>query len=170
VPDAPAKSGGLAALGRKVGPFPVWVYAAFAVAGWYWWTHYGPGAKTAAQPAGAAAADDSIGSNEITTALYADNSAWATAAINYLAGIGVPRKQATIEIDNYLRGLPNTAQGRGDVQLALNSVGPPPVNAPAPPAPGKPKPAPRPVLRDKPHPAPDKPVPLPRAARRSVAA
>jgi len=42
-------------LTRKIGPLPVWAYAAIAVGAYYWYTHYGPGASkkaAAAQPAG----------------------------------------------------------------------------------------------------------------------
>lgn len=39
---------------RKIGPLPAWGWGAVAVGAYYWYTHYGPGAKTAAQqqPAG----------------------------------------------------------------------------------------------------------------------
>ena len=40
---------------RKIGPLPAWGWGAVAVGVYYWYTHYGPGAKTAAaaqQPAG----------------------------------------------------------------------------------------------------------------------
>lgn len=33
-------------LTRKLGPLPVWAYAAIAVGGYYWYTHYGPGASS----------------------------------------------------------------------------------------------------------------------------
>ena len=51
---APASSAGgggssFGFLTRKLGPFPVWVYAALAVGGYYWWTHYGPGASSQSQ-------------------------------------------------------------------------------------------------------------------------
>lgn len=43
-------------LTRKVGPLPVWGWAAIAVGGYYWYTHYGPGASKAAAAAAAPAA------------------------------------------------------------------------------------------------------------------
>jgi hypothetical protein len=38
-------------LGRKVGPFPVIVWGALAFGAYWWYTHYGPGAKTTATTA-----------------------------------------------------------------------------------------------------------------------
>ena len=147
--DAPANTKGAGYLTKKVGPLPVFMWALLAVGAYYWYTHYGPGKTAAAPAATGATAADTLGSNQITTTLYTDDSAWAAAAITYLAGdggqtsngIGIPLQQATVEIDNYLRGLPNTAQGQSDVQLAINSVGPPPVAAPTP---ATPAPAPAP--------------------------
>lgn len=143
--DTPAAGKkGLDFLTRKIGPAPVWVYALLAVGVYYWYTHYGPGASSAAAVPAASATPgttpttDSIGSNILATAPYSDDTAWASAAIGYLSGdggqtsngIGVPLNDATVAIDNYLQGLPNTAQQQAWVQLALNGIGPPPV-APA---------------------------------------
>jgi hypothetical protein len=47
--SAPAKASGgspFGFLGRKLGPLPVWAYALIAVGGYYWYTHYGPGASS----------------------------------------------------------------------------------------------------------------------------
>lgn len=47
-PPAPAKTGGKSSFGfltRKIGPLPVWAYGLIAVGGYYWYTHYGPGAQ-----------------------------------------------------------------------------------------------------------------------------
>lgn len=38
----PPKGKGLA---RKLGPFPIWLWLLIAVGVYYWYTHYGPGAK-----------------------------------------------------------------------------------------------------------------------------
>lgn len=47
--DEPGSSGKGPWFTRKIGPLPVWAYGLIAVGGWYWYTHYGPGAKSAAQ-------------------------------------------------------------------------------------------------------------------------
>ena len=52
--DAPAPTASKGAAGfltRKVGPFPVWLWAAAAVGIYYWYTHYGPGASSASSAA-----------------------------------------------------------------------------------------------------------------------
>lgn len=50
--DQPAtggqKGGSFGFLTKKLGPFPVWLWGVGAVGIYYWYTHYGPGAKTAA--------------------------------------------------------------------------------------------------------------------------
>lgn len=51
--DAPATSkSSFGFLGRKLGPVPIWLIGLVAVGGYYWYTHYGPGATpaTAATP------------------------------------------------------------------------------------------------------------------------
>lgn len=56
--DPPAPGGGKSQfgfLGRKIGPLPVWAWAAIAAGGYYWYTHFGPGSKRAAPTAAAAA-------------------------------------------------------------------------------------------------------------------
>lgn len=141
MPEAAPKQGA-GALGRKAGPFPIFVWALLAVAAYYAYTHYGPGKKA---PPAETADTTELGSNEITTARFQDNAQWASAAIDYLSGIGVPRGQATTEVDNYLRGLPNTAQGRQDVQQARNALGPPPVTPPEPPQGPEPYGGPKPI-------------------------
>lgn len=135
MPDTPAPAAaahkGIDSLGKKVGPFPIFVWGILGVGAYYLYTKYAGSTPSQNDVAGGTGVDgEDIGSNEIIEARYKDNADWAAQAINYLAGIGVPRGQATTEIHNYLRGLPNTAQGRADVQLALNALGPPPVNAP----------------------------------------
>lgn len=53
--DAP-KGGGdsknFGFLTHKIGPLPVWAYGAIAVGIYYWYTHYGPGAKKSQQNQG----------------------------------------------------------------------------------------------------------------------
>ena len=51
----PAAEGGKSSFGfltRKIGPVPIWLIALGLVGGYYWWTHYGPGAKAATPAAG----------------------------------------------------------------------------------------------------------------------
>jgi len=54
-PAAEPKKSSFGFLTRKIGPVPIWVIAVGLVGGYYWYTHYGPGASkkaAAAQPAG----------------------------------------------------------------------------------------------------------------------
>lgn len=54
--DTPAPAGKTSSfgfLGRKIGPVPIWLIGVAAVGAYYWYRHYGPGAK-AAVPAAAA--------------------------------------------------------------------------------------------------------------------
>lgn len=39
-----SRSNNFGFLTRKIGPLPIWAYAAIAVGIYYWYTHYGPGA------------------------------------------------------------------------------------------------------------------------------
>jgi hypothetical protein len=57
---------------------------------------------------------------------YADNGAWGRAAINYLAGLGVDATTANQAIQLYLTSQPLTTSQQGDVNLAIQALGPPP--------------------------------------------
>lgn len=47
-PATRAKSSGtFGFLARKLGPFPIWVWALIGFGLYYWYTHFGPGAKKA---------------------------------------------------------------------------------------------------------------------------
>jgi len=51
VADNPAPESGGSSFGfltRKLGPAPVWLWALLAFGGYYWYTHYGPGASSSA--------------------------------------------------------------------------------------------------------------------------
>jgi len=94
---------------------------------------------------------------------YADNNAWGIAAINYLVGLGIDAATANQAVQNYLSSQPLTTAQQGDVNLAIQALGPPPslpgpvatnpppvVQPPGPgggtPPPGKP-PAPKPPAK-----------------------
>jgi len=63
---------------------------------------------------------------------YADNNAWAVAAINYLVSIGVDATSANTAITQFLASQPLTTQQQGEVNLAIQRLGAPP----SPPEPG----------------------------------
>lgn len=70
---------------------------------------------------------------------YADNSAWAVAAINYLVSIGVDATSANAAITQFLASQTLTTQQQADVNLAIQRLG-------APPSPPEPGGAPPPVV------------------------
>jgi hypothetical protein len=57
---------------------------------------------------------------------YADNNAWGIAAVNYLVGIGIDGTTANQAIELYLSSQALTSEQQGDVNLAIQSLGPPP--------------------------------------------
>lgn len=59
-------------------------------------------------------------------ATYANNTAWASAAINYLVAQGVDPSQANEAIQQYLSGQVLTSQQQADVNLAIQALGAPP--------------------------------------------
>lgn len=63
---------------------------------------------------------------------YADNNAWAVAAINYLVSIGVDAVSANAAITQFLSSQTLTAQQQGEVNLVIQRIGAPP----SPPEPG----------------------------------
>lgn len=63
---------------------------------------------------------------------YADNNAWAVAAINYLVSIGVDATSANSAITQFLGSQQLTTQQQGEVNLAIQRLGAPP----SPPEPG----------------------------------
>lgn len=70
---------------------------------------------------------------------YADNNAWARAAINYLVGIGIDPVAANSAVEQYISSQALTPDQQGDVNLAIQSIG-------APPQPPQPGTAPSPVV------------------------
>lgn len=63
---------------------------------------------------------------------YADNNAWAVAAINYLVSIGVDATSANTAITQFLASQQLTAAQQADVNLVIQRLGAPP----SPPQPG----------------------------------
>lgn len=163
--DAPEPSSGGGDFGfltHKVGPLPVWMWAALAAAGYYWYTHYGPGA---ASSTGNAQGPQQVTDIEqqgpvVKGSVFKTNAEWEAAALNYLVGESVPPTEASEALYRYLHAQSLSAQQQGDVNLAIEGVGPPPkIPAPGTQDKGKgttepPKPQPEPRK-----PGPKKPVP-----------
>lgn len=132
----PAANGSFGFLANKLGPFPVYVWAILVVAGWYWYTHFGPGAAPAAGMAGTIVVDQPAG--PIGGSHYKTNSEWEAAALNYLVDKRVPPTEASTALFDYLHSRKLTAQQDKDINLAIEGIGPPPsIPAPAPVPPKK---------------------------------
>lgn len=89
---------------------------------------YGSPEDTAALQAASQNASTTSGSSTSSSvgSTYADNNAWGRAAINYLAGLGVDASTANQAIQLYLSSQPLTTAQQGDVNLAIQALGPPP--------------------------------------------
>lgn len=90
---------------------------------------YGSAEDIAAlQQQGQVAGNTSSGTGTGTTGTgsYADNNAWAQAAINYLVARGIDPTEATNAIENYLSSQTLTTQQQADVNLAIQGLGAPP--------------------------------------------
>jgi hypothetical protein len=145
-PEAAAK-GGLDFLKHKIGPLPVGVWLVAGIGIYvYFQRQQKPASTTGAidpvtgLPAGSAAdqaalanqngggtGDGSAGqSGTPGVPTYTDNNAWGRAAINYLAGLGVDAATANQAIQQYLASQPLTTAQQGDVNLAIQALGPPP--------------------------------------------
>lgn len=159
---APEGGGGLKkSLGRKVGPLPVVVWIAIAVVIFYYVskkkdtgtagqetdsagnvgtidpkTGYVAGsaedAAALGQSSGLGTSSDSGTGGSTVGGQYADNNAWAVAAINYLVSIGVDATSANTAITQFLSSQKLTTQQQGEVNLAIQRLGAPP----SPPEPG----------------------------------
>jgi len=57
---------------------------------------------------------------------YTTNAEWASAAVNYLVGRGIDPTVATQSIQNYLASQTLTDTQQGNVNLAIQALGPPP--------------------------------------------
>lgn len=68
----------------------------------------------------------SSGSGSTTAGQYPNNQAWANAAVNYLVGLGTDPTVATQAIQSYLESQTLTQTQQGEVNLAIQALGPPP--------------------------------------------
>lgn len=151
-PEAGAKEAGNFLL-KKIGPLPAVVWAAAAVAIYLYLKKRN--AASAASAAGTAAAGGAAGATDAglsstdlsgagspgttsgsggstTAGQYADNNAWARAAINFLVSIGVDPVAANSAVTQYITSQPLTTEQQAEVNLAIQSIGAPP----QPPTPG----------------------------------
>lgn len=145
---------GMAFLKKKVGPLPLFVWMAAGLVIYLYLQHKNAGSGGAAaqtDPAGNTGTIDPAtgyvyGSPEDKAALassggtttdttpsgstiagtYPDNNAWGRAAINYLVGIGVDPTTANEAVQQYLTSHQLTTAQQADVNLAIQSLGPPP--------------------------------------------
>lgn len=158
----PEGGGIKAALGKKLGPLPAGVWIVIAVVIFYYvskrqkggaggqetdsagnvgtidpQTGYVYGSPEDRAALGSAASglgtdtDTGTGGSTVSGG-YADNNAWAVAAINYLVSIGVDAVSANAAITQFLASQKLTPQQQGEVNLAIQRIGPPP----SPPEPG----------------------------------
>lgn len=159
-PASAAKSGNLGFLTRKVGPFPVYVWVALVIGGYFLYEHFSGASSTSSTSAAASTIDpttglpyseeaidpatgepyseeygaaesqlDTTSSSAATTGgeAFSSNDQWATAAINFLVGVGIDPSVATQAIENYLGGLAQPSQQyQADVNSAVEAIGPPP--------------------------------------------
>lgn len=72
------------------------------------------------------ATNDTSSSGSTTAGTYATNSQWASAAINYLVGLGVDPTAANEAIQQYLGSQQLTSAQQADVNLAIQALGAPP--------------------------------------------
>lgn len=150
------------ALTRKLGPLPVVAWIGIAIVVWWYVNKkqnggtagsqtdpagnvgqidpktgyvYGSAEDVAAagqSPSGLGGSSDSGTGGSTIAGQYADNDAWAVAAINYLVSIGVDATSANAAIQQFLASQPLTTQQQSEVNLAIQRIGSPP----SPPNPG----------------------------------
>lgn len=168
--EAVAAKGGKgigALLGKKLGPFPVAAWVGIGgFAGYYIYRTRkaaasgtsggttGDGSGTVAatgsgsySPTGSGAGSNNPGSGNTGPSTFADNQAWATAAISYLVGLGYEGTVVNQAVQSYLASLPLNSQQQGLVNLAILKIGatpevvapsqnnPPPIVTPGAPGP-----------------------------------
>lgn len=75
---------------------------------------------------------DSGSGGSTVSGQYADNNAWAVAAINYLVSIGVDATSANAAVTQFLASQTLTATQQGEINLVIQRLGAPP----SPPEPG----------------------------------
>lgn len=101
---------------------------------------YGTPEDSAAAASNGASTGTVTGTGGSTTGgAYPDNQTWATAAINYLVGIGIDPTAANSAITQFLASQALTTQQQADVNSAIQRLG-------APPSPPQPGTAPSPIV------------------------
>jgi hypothetical protein len=83
-------------------------------------------AALAADNSGSAGTGSASSSSTSGAQGYADNNSWGIAAVNYLAGLGIDATTANQAVQLYLSSQPLTTAQQGDVNLAIQALGPPP--------------------------------------------
>lgn len=75
---------------------------------------------------GSGGSTDTGGSNAGGAKTYATNAEWGRAAVNYLVGLGIDPTVATQSIGQYLASQTLDPTQQGNVNLAIQAMGPPP--------------------------------------------
>lgn len=83
-------------------------------------------AALAAQSGGGGSDDSGANPTSPGASAFADNNAWARAAINYLVGLGIDPTQANEAIQQYLASQTLSTEQQADVNEAIQALGPPP--------------------------------------------
>lgn len=89
-------------------------------------------ASLASGSSGLGTSSDSGTGGSTVAGQYADNNAWAVAAINYLVSIGVDATSANTAVTQFLGSQTLTTQQQGEINLVIQRLGAPP----SPPEPG----------------------------------
>lgn len=140
-------------LKQKLGPLPLGVWAAAALAIYLYLQHrnktgaggqqtdpagnvgqinpntgyvIGSPEDKAAQAGSSAPTSDTGSSGSTVAGKYEDNNAWGRAAVNLLVSIGVDPTQANEAVQQYLSSQTLTTQQQADVNMAIQALGPPP--------------------------------------------
>lgn len=145
--DAPAVSSGqFGFLTKKLGPFPVVVWALLLAGVYLAYQHLHGSSSSTGTNASATAIDPSTGQpyaselaaqgqqiadlqqqgQQSPTGGFTDNATWGVAAVNFLVGVGIDPTVANQAIQLYLNGQNLTTAQQADVNLAIEAIGPPP--------------------------------------------
>lgn len=136
-PEAIGKS-----VGKKVGPLPLWGYAAIVVVaayGVYWWrnkvgtstpvtpiTEVGSGMSSAGQMPGTNSYNGSVNTAEKAAPASTTNAQWARNVTDSLIASGSSAIDVPQAISNYLSGKPLNATQQSIISIALQKYGSPP--------------------------------------------
>lgn len=135
-------------VGKKVGPLPLWGYAAIVVVaayGVYWWrnkvgtaspvtpiTEVGSGMSSAGQMPGTNTYTGSVNQAEKAPPASTTNAQWARNTTDSLIASGSNPADVTTAIANYLTGKPLTPTQQSIINIALQKYGSPPEGIVAP--------------------------------------